>query len=99
MTIDHPSDTTTAPKPAMETWSSASLDSLFRRLDTTAQGLTEAEARKRQAQYGPNEPAATHRTATLVQFLRFFLNPLVLILLIASFVSALVGETVNAAII
>jgi Mg2+-importing ATPase len=63
------------------------------------QGLSTQEAEQRLAQYGPNEPTSPRRMANVAQILRFFLNPLVLILLIASLVSALMGERVSAAII
>lgn len=62
-------------------------------------GLTSEEARRRLAEYGPNEPAAARHVARFTQFLHFFNNPLVLILLIASLISAFVGDVVNAAII
>lgn len=62
-------------------------------------GLTAAEAARRLARYGPNEPTPPHRAGPLIQFLRFCTNPLVLILLIASAVSATVGDAADAAII
>lgn len=72
---------------------------LFRRLGTTEQGLTEAQAQARLTQYGPNEPASARRMAAAEQILRFFLNPLVIILLLASLVSAIAGDKLNAVII
>ena len=51
-------------------------------------GLSSEEARRRLADIGPNEPAPVQRTAGVVQFLRHFTNPLILILLFASVVSA-----------
>ena len=57
------------------------------------------EAQKRLAATGPNEPAAKHRTSLPVQILLLFANPLVGILLFASFVSAIVGDPINAGII
>jgi Mg2+-importing ATPase len=62
-------------------------------------GLTGAEARRRLATYGFNEPVALRRALPRLQFLRFFANPLVIILLIASVVSAVTGNVVNAVII
>lgn len=62
-------------------------------------GLTTLEAKERLAQVGPNEQTPTRRTAGLIQILLLFANPLVMILLIASAVSAFVGEIVNASII
>jgi P-type Mg2+ transporter len=62
-------------------------------------GLSSEEARRRFAGAGPNEPAQVRRRAGIVQFLLHFTNPLILILLFASAVSAFVGEGANAAII
>ena len=62
-------------------------------------GLSSEEARRRLAAYGFNEPIALHRSAPIFQFLRFFANPLVIILLIASVISAATGDKINAAII
>jgi P-type Mg2+ transporter len=62
-------------------------------------GLDTAEAARRLAQYGPNDPAPKKRRSHLVELLLQFTNPLVAILLFASVVSAFVGEIVNAAII
>jgi P-type Mg2+ transporter len=63
------------------------------------QGLSAAEARERLLQFGPNELTYARRLTNLRQFLSFFSNPLVIILLIASVISAFVGEPVDAAII
>jgi Mg2+-importing ATPase len=65
----------------------------------SARGLTSAEAEARLAQFGRNEPAATKRLGALAQFAAQFANPLVLILLIASAVSAYVGEFASASIV
>ena len=75
------------------------IDSLFDELHASHQGLTAAEARRRLGEVGPNEPARAPRTAGLVQILLLLANPLVIILLIASLASALLGERVNASII
>lgn len=72
---------------------------VLRKLGSTAQGLTGEEARRRLADVGPNEPAATRRDGPVRQLLRLCANPLVLILLIASGLSAFLGEIVSAAII
>ena len=62
-------------------------------------GLSTTEARQRLVQYGPNEPVASRRTSGLVQILFLFINPLAIILLVASAISAAVGEVLNASII
>jgi Mg2+-importing ATPase len=65
----------------------------------TEPGLTSAEAARRLAQYGPNEPVRVLRFSALRQFVRLFANPLVLILLVAAVVSSALGQHVDAAII
>ena len=62
-------------------------------------GLTSERARARLSQFGPNEPVSSRRTSGLVQILFLFVNPLAIILLVASAVSAAVGEVLNASII
>ncbi|GCE06529.1 magnesium-translocating P-type ATPase [Dictyobacter aurantiacus] len=76
-----------------------SLSQIFARLQTDEHGLSDAEAASRLERYGPNEPVATAKNTLLVQFLRLFLNPLVLILLCASGISIALGEIVDATII
>lgn len=62
-------------------------------------GLTSQEAAARREQYGPNDPAPAKRHSTVLELLRLFLNPLVLILLIAAITSISLGEPRGAAII
>jgi P-type Mg2+ transporter len=86
--------------PASTTLATDSLSRLFERLGgVTPEGLSTAEAERRLADHGPNEPARAHRWAHLGEFLTFLVNPLVLILLLASLVSALLGDVTNASII
>ena len=76
-----------------------SLEQLLRQLDTTPQGLTSEEARRRLREYGPNSLAKQQRFQTLFDFLRLFANPLIIILLIASSVSFVLKQHVDAVII
>ena len=62
-------------------------------------GLSTTEARLRLSKIGPNEPVSLRRTSGLVQILFLFINPLAIILLVASAISAAVGEVLNASII
>jgi len=62
-------------------------------------GLTSSEAKLELAEFGPNEPATAKRTATIFQLLLLFANPLAIILLAASVISAALGEVLNATII
>ncbi|HVB60030.1 MAG TPA: magnesium-translocating P-type ATPase [Ktedonobacteraceae bacterium] len=75
------------------------LKTLFEQLQSGEQGLAGEDARKRLDTYGLNDTIGIKRSSGLVQFLRLFLNPLVLILLIASIVSIILGDRVNASII
>jgi len=68
-------------------------------LNASLAGLSTAEASNRFAQFGPNEPVASRRRSGFAQLLLLFLNPLAIILLIASALSAALGEILNASII
>lgn len=62
-------------------------------------GLSTDEAQQRLARYGPNEIESGQRFQILRTVLQFGANPLVLILLAASVISGLLGETFNAVLI
>jgi len=62
-------------------------------------GLTSAEAAARLEQQGPNDPAPRKRYSAIAEFLSLFLNPLVLILVIAAIASFSLGEVADGAII
>jgi P-type Mg2+ transporter len=76
-----------------------SRDALLARLETSEAGLSSDEARRRLARVGPNEAAVRRRGAVTRELLGFLANPLVLILIVASAVSAVLRDVVNAAII
>jgi Mg2+-importing ATPase len=80
-------------------WWLTSPASLLRELGASAAGLTSADARARLKRFGPNALRDRPERSLLVQFLRRFRNPLVLILIAASIVSALTGEIASFAII
>lgn len=67
--------------------------------DDAPGGLSQAEAEARLRRYGPNVFCERQERSLLVQYLSRFRNPLVLILLAASAVSAFTGEVVNFLII
>ena len=81
------------------TWWLRPLASLLEELGAPATGLTSAEARVRLKRYGRNELRDRPEHSLLFQFLRRFRNPLVLILLAASIISALTGEVASFIII
>ena len=68
------------------------VNQLLLSLATTRGGLTDAEAQSRLSIYGPNDAADEKRSPLWLQFLGHFRNPLVLILLAASGLSAATGD-------
>jgi len=75
------------------------LSDLLGELETSASGLTVNEAEARLERYGHNLLNTTPRRSALRQYLTHFKNPLVLILLVASTLSAFMGEFEGAWII
>ena len=80
-------------------WLDLPLESLFARLHADAKGLSSSEAAARLTQYGPNVVAGRERRSPLIDFLRRFLNPLVLVLLVAAAISAATGNPTSFIII
>ena len=68
-------------------------------LATDAAGLSSVEARSRLSQFGPNLFRDHQERSLLLQFLSRFRNPLVILLLVASAISAFTGEMTNFLII
>ena len=75
------------------------LADLCRRLGTAEAGLSSAEAARRLARYGPNVLRAGRRQTFLLLLLSRFRNPLVLLLIAASVISALTGDLTSSAIV
>jgi Mg2+-importing ATPase len=76
-----------------------SVPELLKHLNTTAAGLTSSEAADRLKQAGPNLLRPPRKRALVLQFLARFKNPLVIILLVASAVSAFTGDVTSFLII
>ncbi len=79
--------------------SQLTLATLFEQLGSSERGLTTEEADQRLEKFGPNEPTVVRRMAGIRQLLYFLANPLVIILLIASIISAALGEVIDSSII
>jgi Mg2+-importing ATPase len=75
------------------------LAAAFTDFGTSAGGLTTAEAERRLQQYGPNDATAPDRPHAVLRFLGKFRNPLVIILLVASGLSALTGDVASFVIV
>ena len=79
---------------AEEIWKEP-VDRLLAELATTAAGLDAAEVQSRLNTFGPNDAAVVKRSPLWLQFLSRFRNPLVVILLVASGLSAATGDVAS----
>ncbi len=70
----------------------ADVTNVLQQLGTRKDGLSEAEARERLKQYGPNEVAKEKRKSALIRLVSNFKNPLVILLLVLGFISYLTGD-------
>jgi len=94
------------PKSKMEThaspdelsppWHTLAIDAVMSHLHSAPEGLGEIEVEHRLARYGPNELEATDRVSPWAVLLGQFKNVLIIILLIATAISAFVGHGVEA---
>jgi Ca2+-transporting ATPase len=72
---------------------------VLKKLDVTQDGLTERQAEDRLQKYGKNELAGEKRTTILQKFINQFKDLMIIILLIATGISLLIGEASDALII
>ncbi len=77
-------------------WHSLSTAEAFTFLQSTSIGLTNVEAARRLAEVGPNELAAARRISPWTLLLEQFKNVLIIILLVATALSAFLGHGVEA---
>ncbi len=75
------------------------LSDIFDKLQTSERGLTIEEASRRLKEYGQNKLPEAKADSLLVIFLRQFQSPLIYILLVASAVVFVMGETTDGSII
>ena len=84
---------------APDAWWLVGRDAMFRELDTRGAGLATAEARARLRRLGPNTLGVAGAWSAWVQLGRKLLNPLVLILLVASAIAGFTGDVASFLII
>jgi cation-transporting ATPase F len=81
-------------------WHTLNTDEAARRLDVDpTRGLTEYDAARRQARFGPNRPTQRAGRNALMRFIDQTTQPLVLVLVAAGLVTAFLGEWVDAGVI
>jgi len=69
-----------------------SVDTTLEELNTSLEGLSQQEAKKRLEEYGPNEIEEDGKIHPIVIFLKQFTSPIVWILIIAIIIAFIVGE-------
>ena len=102
MTRDHRADVlgaATHSSDAGPSWHALSVDRVEATLGTGAGGVTEEEAARRLANVGPNALEEQPPTSPFVLLLHQFTSPLIYILLVATVVTLLLGEYIDAAVI
>ena len=80
-------------------WHSLMTDQALLSLKASRNGLDEKEIPSRQKMYGKNELRKAPRPSPIAIFSKQFVSPLILILLAATIISAILGETLDAVII
>ncbi|MFH2069696.1 MAG: HAD-IC family P-type ATPase [Elusimicrobiota bacterium] len=80
-------------------WYKYPVKDIFSFLSTTQDGISDEEAQKRLAQFGPNQLTVKKQEGLFSIFIKQFQSPLIYILLFASIVSFLVGKTTNSFVI
>jgi Ca2+-transporting ATPase len=82
-----------------EKWHLMEPNDVFQRLLTPEEGLTSIEVKRRRERYGLNELREEKRISRPKIFLSQFKNALILILLVATAISAAIGNVVDTAVI
>lgn len=95
----HTRHTTSETPPPPGPWHALSAEEVRATLGTTEQGLTEAEARDRLAQVGPNAIPEEPPPGLLTVLIRQFRSPLSYILMVAVAISLAIGEQIDAVVI
>ena len=80
-------------------WHTLTIDESFQQLESQPAGLTRTEVIERMLKYGPNELQASRRISPWRLLLEQFRNVLIVILLVATVLSAFLGHGVEAAAI
>ncbi|MCI2424696.1 cation-translocating P-type ATPase [Candidatus Acetothermia bacterium] len=82
-----------------ENWYNLKSDEVISSLNASSDGLSQKEAQKRLSQFGPNELAKKKKISPWLLLLEQFKNYLILILLIATVISAIQGKEGEAILI
>ncbi len=80
-------------------WHALSTDAVLAELGCDADGLTDEQARRRRARYGPNQLTASRKTHPVVRFIKQFHNVLLYIMTIAAVITAFLGHWVDTGVL
>ena len=80
-------------------WFALDVDQLLKELETSRSGLSSEEARRRLAQYGPNELQREEPKGALYYLAKQINQPLIYVLLVSALVTAYLGEWVDTTVI
>jgi P-type Ca2+ transporter type 2C len=94
-----PSATSSRPDTPPLEWHAQSVQQVLAALSSSPSGLSDEEAARRLAQYGPNELQAFARTSAWHTLADQFKNVLILILLVATVLSGVLGHALEAVVI
>lgn len=73
-------------------WCEGSSRDVFRRVESSPEGLETTEARRRLLEWGPNQLPEPKETTLLTVVCRQFLSPLIYLLVVAAGISLLIGD-------
>jgi Ca2+-transporting ATPase len=80
-------------------WYQLDLNDIFRKLNTSEEGLTDKEIKERLLKYGPNKLAEEEKINKLIILLHQFTSPLIYILLLAAIVTFFLREYIDTGVI
>jgi len=82
----------------MVSWHSSSIEEVFKLLETSPKGISEEEAEKRLAAFGPNE-IVERKESELFKLFRHLRDPLIYVLIVSGFITFYLGKLADSAII
>jgi len=80
-------------------WHASETDEVFNELSSTAEGLSKDEAQQRLLKYGANRLKPANKKSALARFLAQFHNLLIYVLIVAGFVTAMLGHWIDSGVI
>jgi Ca2+-transporting ATPase len=100
MTTSTPPATSPGPSGPLPSWHTLSVEDALREQSVDqAAGLSQAEADRRQKQFGPNKFAEAKKVPGYISFLNQYKDPMQIVLLVAAIISIIINEWSTACIL